>query len=99
MQGMPFTLCAWLVLVLCALASLASFFDARRKRRLLNTRTGLDSIAARNWRDLERLVGEAFRRQGYTVQECALGGIDLILRKGGKRMLVQCKQWHSRKCR
>jgi restriction system protein len=42
-------------------------------------------------------VGEAFRRQGYTVEETSLGGadggIDLILRKDGRRTLVQCKQW------
>ena len=46
-------------------------------------------------------MGEAFRRQGYTVEESGLGGadggIDLILRKDGQRTLVQCKQWRRRK--
>ena len=68
---------------------------ARRANR------GLASIAALGWRDFERLVGEAFRRQGYTVEESGLGGadggIDLILRKDGQRTLVQCKQWRRRK--
>ena len=53
-----------------------------------------------NWRDFERLVGEAFHRRGYAVEETGLGGadggIDLILRKDGRTELVQCKQWRSR---
>jgi restriction system protein len=92
---------AWLWLGACALASLASALRAHRRRRLLDTRTGLDSLAAIGWRDFERLVGEAFRRQGYAVEETGLGGadggIDLILRKGGQRTLVQCKQWRRQK--
>ncbi len=55
---------AWMVLALCTLAAAASFFRARYRRRLLDTQSGLDSIAAMGWRDFERLVGEAFRRQG-----------------------------------
>lgn len=91
---------AWIVLAACAMASLLSWLGSRRKRRLLDAQSGLASIAALGWRDFERLVGEAFRRQGYTVEESGLGGadggIDLILRKGGQRTLVQCKQWHHR---
>jgi len=91
---------AWIVLAACAMASLFSWLGSRRKRRLLDAQSGLASIAALGWRDFERLVGEAFRRQGYTVEETGLGGadggIDLILRKGGQRTLVQCKQWRRR---
>jgi len=65
---------AWIVLAACAMASLFSWLDARRKRRLLDAQSGLASIAALGWRDFERLVGEAFRRQGYTVEESRLGG-------------------------
>jgi hypothetical protein len=53
-----------------------------------------------NWRQFEQLTGEAFRRQGYAVEETGLGGadggIDLILRKDGLTTLVQCKQWQNR---
>ncbi|MBB6368625.1 restriction system protein [Xanthomonas sacchari] len=88
---------AWILLLLCWLAALASFLKARHRRRLLDTRTTLESLAAGGWRQFERLVGEAFRRQGYAVEETGLGGadggIDLILRKHGRRTLVQCKQW------
>lgn len=100
-QSNPLKPLSWMVLAACALASLVSFVNARRKRRLLDTRTGLDSIAALGWRDFEQLVGEAFRRQGYIVEETGLGGadggIDLILRKNGKRTLVQCKKWDRQK--
>ena len=96
-QSNPVAPLAWIVLAAWAIASLVSFLNARRRRRLLDTRTGLDSVAALGWRDFERLVGEAFRRDGYTVEETGLGGadggIDLVLRKGGRRVLVQCKQW------
>ena len=92
---------AWMFLAACALCALAAFANARKRRRLLDTRTGLDSLAAIGWRDFERLVGEAFRRQGYSVEETGLGGadggIDLILRKHGQRTLVQCKQWRREK--
>lgn len=92
---------AWMFLAACALCALAAFANARKRRRLLDTRTGLASLAAVGWRDFERLVGEAFRRQGYSVEETGLGGadggIDLILRKQGQRTLVQCKQWRREK--
>ncbi len=65
-----------MVLTPCILAAAASFFRARHRRRLLDTQSGLDSIAAMGWRDFERLVGEAFRRQGYIVEETGLGGED-----------------------
>lgn len=91
---------AWLFLTACALCALVAFVNARKRRRLLDSRTGFESLAAISWRDFERLVGEAYRRQGYHVAETGLGGpdggVDLILRKDGRRTLVQCKQWRRR---
>ena len=53
------------------------------------------------WQEFEMLVGEAFRRRGYTVTETggggADGGVDLVLRKDGEKFLVQCKQWKAYK--
>lgn len=57
----------------------------------------LDGI---NWQQFEQLVGEAFRRQGFSVEETAAGpdgGVDLLLRKTGEKFLVQCKQWRALK--
>lgn len=91
---------AWFALALCWLGAAGSFFKSRHRRALLDTQTGLDSIAAMSWRQFEMLVGEAFRRRGYQVEETGLGGadggIDLILRKNGRTELVQCKQWRTR---
>lgn len=99
--GSLFNLFGWLCLIACTLAAFASWLRARRTRELLDTRRGLDDIAALGWRDFERLVGEAYRRRGYTVEETGLGGadggIDLVLRRDGKRILVQCKQWRREK--
>ncbi|MBB4725970.1 restriction endonuclease [Xanthomonas euvesicatoria] len=91
---------AWMLLGICWLAALCSYLGSRSRQRFLDTRTTLESLAAGGWRQFERLVGEAFRRQGYSVEETGLGGadggIDLMLRKDGRRTLVQCKQWKRR---
>lgn len=92
---------AWIALILCWIGALASFIGKRQRKHLLEKQTGLDSLRAMSWREFEMLVGEAFRRQGYTIQETGLGGadggIDLILRKDGKTTLVQCKQWKTQR--
>lgn len=59
----------------------------------------LDTLKSMSWREFETLVGEAFKRRGYFVEETAGGGkdggIDLMLRKSGRMELVQCKQWRT----
>ena len=70
------------------------------RRRLLDKQSSLDSIRALPWQEFEHLVGEAYRREGYHVEETGTssgdGGIDLILRGGSETVLVQCKQWKVR---
>jgi len=72
-----------------------------KKRKRLDSQKDLDSIRALNWREFEELVGEAYRRQGYSVSENVSGGpdegFDLVLKKEGNLVLVQCKQWRSTK--
>lgn len=91
---------AWMALALCWVGALVSYLNGRRRKRLLETQTGLDSLRSISWREFEMLVGEAFRRQGYRVEENGLGGadggVDLVLHKGSRRTLVQCKQWRAR---
>jgi restriction system protein len=91
---------AWMALALCWIAAAASFFRSRKRRHLLDVQSDIDGIKAMPWREFEMLVGEAYRRQGYLVEETGLGGadggIDLILRKNGRSELVQCKNWRSR---
>ena len=100
-NGGATTILAWTLLGICWVAAFASFIARRQRGRLLETQTGLDSLRAMNWKQFEMLVGEAFRRQGYRVEETGLGGadggIDLRLSKNGKVTLAQCKQWHSKR--
>ncbi len=56
-------------------------------------------FAALRWDQFELLVGEIFRREGYTIElSAALGsddGIDLTLRRDSETILVQCKHWKT----
>lgn len=92
---------AWTFLGLCWLAALLSYIKRRHRARLLDTQSGLDSVRDMDWRRFEMLVGEAFRRQGFSVTENGLGGadggIDLVLEKEGSTHLVQCKQWRKQR--
>lgn len=80
-------------------------FVRRRQRSALVTDVaqakGADALDGMSWREFEMLVGEAFRLQGYGVMEIggggADGGVDLVLKKGGEKFLVQCKQWKAYK--
>lgn len=70
----------------------AALFDS-----IANPKTGktLENIT---WQEFEQLVGETFRRRGFSVaptQVGADGGVDLVLRQRGKTYLVQCKQWRA----
>lgn len=59
------------------------------------------ALDAMTWRDFERLVGDGFRLQGYRVAETGGGGpdggVDLVLKKGSEKFVVQCKQWRALK--
>lgn len=83
------------------LTAAISAFHAWRRGELLDRQTSVKSIKAVSWKDFEYLVSEAYRRKGYSVRENmgggSDGGIDLVLKKDGIRILVQCKNWRSRK--
>lgn len=90
---------AWIFAFLFLISAPVAFFNASRRRKLLISQTGIASIRAMSWQDFELLVGEAFRRQDYGVEErggsAADGGVDLVLRKDGKTTVVQCKRWRD----
>lgn len=96
----------YLVPIACLAGAAASAWRRCRRRRLLHDAAGLhddDALNGLPWQDFELLVGEAFRRQGYRVEETggggADGGVDLVLRRSGavgeEIRLVQCKQWRT----
>ena len=95
----------YLIPFACALAAIGSLASRVRRKKLVSdvqaaTEPG-KAIDGLNWRQFEQLVGEAFRRQGYSITETGGsgpdGGVDLILRKDREKHLVQCKHWRSLK--
>lgn len=78
-----------------------SFIRALFIKRKFNDLASIEQVRQLSWRQFESIVGEAFRRRGYTVMENAVdgadGGIDLVLRKDGAKYYVQCKQWKQTK--
>lgn len=84
------------------IGALISAFS-RRKLNALDSRVAAagrrDALESMSWREFEQLVGEHFRRRGFTVQENkggADGGVDLQLGRGDDQYFVQCKQWKAR---
>lgn len=88
--------------VLCLAGAGVSFYRRRQRQGLIANVAGsqaADVLDGMTWQEFELLVGEAFRLQGYSVVETGGagpdGGIDLVLRKGNEKFLVQCKQWKA----
>lgn len=81
--------------------AIASIAGRRKRRKLLDSITtpGGNTLVSISWREFELLVGEALRRQGYSVAELGGngpdGGVDLVAYRDGEKYLVQCKQWRS----
>ena len=95
----------YLVPILCLAAAAVSVVRRRRRSELVASVASVanakapDALEGMSWRDFERLVGEAFRLQGYEVTERGGdgpdGGVDLVLRRDREKFLVQCKQWKA----
>lgn len=58
----------WVLPPLMLVGAGASWWKRRRRMRLLDrAKEDPRDLESLSWRDFERLVGEAFRRQGYSV--------------------------------
>jgi restriction system protein len=94
----------YLVPALCLIGAVVSALRRRARARLIDNVIKGDSstgLKGMSWQEFEQVVGEAFRLRGYSVIENggggADGGVDLILKKGGEKFIVQCKQWRALK--
>lgn len=87
--------------LVCLLGAVMSVIARAQRKQLLASANqgGKRAVAAMSWREFELLVGEAFRQRGYTVVEAGGGGpdggVDLLLKQGDERALVQCKHWKT----
>jgi restriction system protein len=95
LRGIPF-LGVVLALVFI-IAAIKSGLEQEFRIGLFNNCNTLESLKEMSWQDFEILVGEFYRRQGYSVTQAGGahpdGGVDLILTAAGKTILVQCKHW------
>lgn len=84
---------------MCFAAAVASGMATINRKLTFASAKDIEAIRAMSWRELEPLIAETYRRQGFTVEETggggADGGIDLILRGKGQKAIVQCKQWRT----
>lgn len=94
----------YLLPVLCLIGAGLSAWQRRDRAQLVRQAAGNRSasvVDGLSWQRFEHLVGESFRRQGFSVKETggagADGGVDLELRRGGELHLVQCKHWKALK--
>ncbi len=94
------SLAIWVALFLLIPGGMSAL-QAFKRGELLKGQTSISTIRNLSWRGLEELVGEAYRQQGYAVTgnsgRGADGGVDILARKDGETILVQCKQWKARK--
>jgi len=89
----------YVIPVIFVIGACVSTIRSKKRIKLLDKQSGIESIRDMSWQDFELLVGEAFRRKGFEVRENggggADGGIDLVLTKNGKKSIVQCKRWKT----
>ena len=92
----------YLLPVLFLAGAFSSFLKRRQAAQLHSDAANrADGIAQMSWREFEVLVAEHFRRLGFSVTETGGGGpdggVDVLLKKGSDRYLVQCKHWRARR--
>ena len=91
----------WPVLpVLVGITAIVSACKSTPSRASLRKIKTLQDIREVPWQAFEQLTAAYYREHGYeadhTGQAGPDGGIDLKMRKDGKRILVQCKRYNGR---
>ena len=87
----------WLIPGIFGMTAIRSLVMAGRARISLGQTKTLRDLQAVPWDQFERLSAAYYRARGYSVvhtgQAGPDGGFDLVLRKDGERILVQCKKY------
>ncbi|MCK9504419.1 MAG: restriction endonuclease [Porticoccaceae bacterium] len=90
-----------LPVVFLAGSALSAIASAKRKRLYgkVQGNTNIQTLRGLSWQQFELLVGEYFKRQGFSVKQDAQagpdGGVDVTVYKDKEKYLVQCKQWRA----
>jgi restriction system protein len=99
-MGSASVLLAPYVALIAALPAPFALWRGYRESRLIEDLSDIESLRAIEWSDLEMLVRAVYERQGYSARRLggfgADGGVDVVLKRDGKKLLVQCKQWRAR---
>ena len=53
------------------------------------------AVAAMAWPAFSRLLEDAFKRDGYSVQRGSGDAVDFVLERKGRRMFVSARRWKS----
>ena len=53
------------------------------------------AVAAMAWPAFSRLLEDAFKRDGYSVQRGSGDAVDFVLERQGRRMVVSARRWKS----
>jgi restriction system protein len=75
-----------------------SFYAGYRQLRApsaANVGEMLGRIRSMPWENFSAVISEAYRRDGYTVDEINKGPVDLKLEKNGRISIVSCKRWKA----
>lgn len=76
-------------------AAVAGFLAWRQMRAgiSVNAEERLAALRAMPWENFGLVISEAYRRQGYAVEESKSAAFDFKLAKKGQITLVQCRRW------
>lgn len=92
----------YLLPLACLLGAATSAWQRHKRYKLVShvaESDAADALHDMSWQEFEITVSEAFRLDGFRVEERggagADGGIDLVLYREREKFLVQCKQWKA----
>ena len=85
-------LAPFVALPFIAVAAYVAWTQLRRTSPV-NVEKRLAALRAMPWEDFKHVISEAYRRQGYTVEESGSAAFDFKLRKDDRTTLVQCRRW------
>lgn len=89
------------VALVCVFGGFLSLVESWKRKSLFKTQSNKLDLDSLSWTDFEKLIGEYLKHQGYSIYAPAKagadGGVDIRVTKEGRKGLVQCKHWKSRK--